>query len=284
MNRTQLREYLTYYHPYVDYNPKWANWYINVAPLKGKRTVKILKKYKGSKARLLDCGCGIGLSLYYLSQYFKNSIGAETDGESFEIAKKQFKKLKCRAKLKFYDGVKLPFPDNHFDIVTSMEVWEHAEDTSLMLREIRRVLKPDGILHITTANKFWPIEPHYKLPFLSYLPYVIADRYVRITKRAKYYHDIHLPAYGQFKKSIDEYFRVSDITLEMLISYKYLGFDKERGNKIILVAKILQILKLMEKIPVLSLISRLVNYILVRISLGWLFIAYPKKVQNENYR
>lgn len=284
MNKAQLKEYLTHYPPYVDYNPKWADWYLNVAPLKGERTIKILKKYKGSKARLLDCGCGIGLSLYYLSQYFKNSFGVETDIKSFEIARNQFRKLKCDAKLKLYDGKKLPFPDNSFDIVTSMEVWEHARDTSLMLSEIRRVLKPDGILHITTANKFWPLEPHYKLPFLSYLPYAIADRYVRFTKRALFYHDIHLPGYKEFKKSVEKYFQVSDITLETLLSYKYLKFDKERGSKIILVAKILQILKLIEKIPVLFLISRLINFVLIRISLGWLFIAYPKKQLNENYR
>lgn len=279
MNKTELKEYLTHYHPYVDYNPKWADWYMNVAPLKGERTVKILKKYKGKEAQLLDCGCGIGLSLYYLSQYFKNSVGVETDKKSFEIAKKQFKKLKCKTKLILYDGKKLPFPDNYFDIITSMEVWEHAEDTSLMLSEIKRVLKPDGILHITTANKLWPIEPHYKLPFLSYLPYSIADRYVKVTKRAPFYHDIHLPTYGEFKKSVEKYFKVSDITLEMLLSYKYLEFDKERGNTIILVAKALKILKFLERIPLLSLISRFIYYILIRVSLGWLFIAYPKKLK-----
>lgn len=277
MNKAQLREYLAHYHPYVDYNPRWADWYLNVAPLKGERTVKILKRYKDKNARLLDCGCGIGLSLYYLSGYFKNSTGVETDKKSFEIAKKQFAKLKCKAKLRLYDGKKLPFPDNYFDIVTSMEVWEHAQDPPGMLKEIKRVLKPEGILHITTANKLWPIEPHYKLPFLSYLPYSLADSYVKLSKRAPYYHDIHLPTYGEFKKSVEEYFRVSDITLGMFLSCKYLEFDKERGKKIIIVAKTLEILKWMEKIPLLSLISKLCYFILVRISLGWLFIAYPKK-------
>lgn len=278
MNKAQLKEYLFHYHPYVDYNPKWADWYLNVVPLKGRRTIKILKKYKDKNARLLDCGCGIGLSLYYLSQYFNNSFGVEIDKKSFEIAKKQFDKLKCKAKLKFYNGKRLPFADNYFDIVTSMEVWEHASNTQVMLGEIKRVLKPDGILHITTANKLWPIEPHYKLPFLSYLPYFLADLYVKITKRAPFYHDIHLPTYGEFRKSVEEYFRVSDITLEMLISYKGLDFDKERGNKIIIISKFLQFLKFIENIPVISLFSKFSYYILIRISLGWLFIASPKKI------
>lgn len=277
MNKAQLRKYLTYYHPYVDYNPKWLNWYINVAPLKGQRTVKILKKYRDKNARLLDCGCGIGLSLYYLSQFYVNSTGVETDKSNLKIAKAQFKKLKCKTKLKFYNGESLPFEDNYFDIVTSMEVWEHAENPRIMLKEIRRVLKPDGILHITTANKLWPVEPHYKLPFLSYLPYPLADLYVKITKRAPFYHDIRLPTYGKFKKSVEEYFTLSDITLEMFLSYKDLDFDKERGKIIIILSKFLRFLKLIEDIPVLTLFSKFVYYILIRISLGWLFIAYPKK-------
>lgn len=277
MNREQLREYLTHYHPYVDYNPKWADWYANVAPLKGERTVKILKKYKTKTARLLDCGCGIGLSLYYLSQYFEKSFGVETDKKSLEIAKKQFNKLKCKAKLKLYDGEKLPFPDNYFDIVTSMEVWEHAQNPQTMLEEIKRVLKPDGILHITTANKLWPIEPHYKLPFLSYLPYFLADPYVRFSKRAEYYHDIHLPTYGKFKKSVEEFFNVSDVTLNSLMSYKEFGLDKERGKKIVLISKVLSLLKTMDKRLLTSIISKPINYFLLRISLGWLFMAYPRK-------
>lgn len=281
MNKTQLKEYLSHYHPYVDYNPKWADWYLNVAPLKGRRTIKILKKYKGKNSRLLDCGCGIGLSLYYLSQFYTNSAGVEIDKASFKTAENQFKKLKCKAKLKFYNGGRLPFPDNYFDIVTSMEVWEHALNTKTMLKEIKRVLKPDGILHITTANKLWPIEPHYKLPFLSYLPYILADFYVRLTKRAPFYHDIHLPTYGEFKKSIEEHFRVSDITLETLIAYKELGFDKERGEKIIIISKFLQFLKFIERVPIISLFSKIFYYILIRISLGWLFIAYPKKPQRK---
>ncbi len=277
MNKIQLKEYLSHYHPYVDYNPKWADWYANVAPLKGKRTIKLLRKYKSKDARLLDCGCGIGLSLYYLSQYFNNSYGIETDKKSFEIAKIQFDKLKCKAKLKFYDGKKLPFPDSYFDIITSMEVWEHAADTQAMLKEIKRVLKPDGILHITTANKLWPIEPHYKLPFLSYLPYFLADPYVKLSKRAEYYHDIHLPTYGRFKKSIQEFFNVSDVTLESLRSYKEFGLDKERGGKIVLVSKVLSFLNSMEKTSITSPFSKLAYYFLLRISLGWLFIASPKK-------
>jgi len=49
------------------------------------------------------------------------------------------------------DG-KLPYPDNQFDLVTISEVVEHLENYRVILREIHRVLKPDGVVAITTPN------------------------------------------------------------------------------------------------------------------------------------
>lgn len=47
----------------------------------------------------------------------------------------------------------LPFPDQCFDRVLSREVIEHVIDPSVMLKEIHRVLKPDGVAVVTTENE-----------------------------------------------------------------------------------------------------------------------------------
>lgn len=276
MTKAQLREYINFYQPYASNNPQWVEWYINVAPIKALRTVKLLKKYKNSNSKVLDHGCGIGLSLYYLADYYKDIEGIDVDPEYIKIAKKQFKKLNCKASLRLYDGKKLPYPDNTFDLVISMEVWEHAPDPEGMLREIKRVLNPDGILHITTANKLWPIEPHYHLPFLSYLPYSIADFYVKVTKRAPYYHDIHLPTYNEFKRGIEKYFKVTDVTFDMLRDYKEYNLQKERGNTIIIVGGFLKFIDGLKNIFILSMLRKLVLEFFSQISLGWFLIARKK--------
>jgi SAM-dependent methyltransferase len=46
----------------------------------------------------------------------------------------------------------LPYPDNHFDVVTLTEVIEHIEHDRDVLREIHRVTKPDGLVVVTTPN------------------------------------------------------------------------------------------------------------------------------------
>ena len=49
-----------------------------------------------------------------------------------------------------YDGKNLPFPDNHFDNVVSFQALCQFEDIPLMLKEIKRVIKPNGIFLLTT--------------------------------------------------------------------------------------------------------------------------------------
>ena len=59
-------------------------------------------------------------------------------------------------------------------------IYEHVVDPDAVLREIRRVLAPDGVVYLGLANRLGVVEPHYRLPFLSWLPHgPLADRYVR---------------------------------------------------------------------------------------------------------
>jgi len=46
----------------------------------------------------------------------------------------------------------LPYPDNHFDVVTMTEVIEHIEHDRDVLREIHRVTRPGGLVVLTTPN------------------------------------------------------------------------------------------------------------------------------------
>ena len=76
-------------------------------------------------------------------------------------------------------------------------------DQSIHLKEISRVLEPGGNLYIAFPNRFAVIEPHYKLPFLSWLPQQLADLYVKWTGKGKYF-SCQTPTRREFEKLLKE--------------------------------------------------------------------------------
>jgi SAM-dependent methyltransferase len=63
-----------------------------------------------------------------------------------------------------FDGCKIPFPDDSFDVIFSSNVIEHVEKPELLHPEMHRVLRPGGFsLHLvpTSAWRFWSFMAHY---------------------------------------------------------------------------------------------------------------------------
>jgi SAM-dependent methyltransferase len=84
----------------------------------------------------------------------------------------------------------LPFKDGYFDLVISNHVVEHVgerQDQLRHLREIARVLNRSGIGYIATPNRWTIIEPHYKLPFLSWPPPSLRTPYLKAIRRSSPY-------------------------------------------------------------------------------------------------
>jgi SAM-dependent methyltransferase len=76
----------------------------------------------------------------------------------------------------------LPYAKSSFDIVILQDVIEHLQNPSQVLSEIFHVLSPEGILYISTPNRFAPLnciaDPHWGLPFASVLRRPSLRRYL----------------------------------------------------------------------------------------------------------
>ncbi len=69
-----------------------------------------------------------------------------------------------------FDGCALPFTDESFDIVYSNAVIEHLPDRESQRRFAAEVARVGRGWFVTTPNLWYPIEPHYHLPFIQFLP------------------------------------------------------------------------------------------------------------------
>ncbi len=113
--------------------------------------------------RILDLGCGEGrhsIGAYMLYDQVE-VFGLDLNREDIATARQRFQTFAAAENtgksLSFFlaDGLKLPFCNSSFDKVICSEVLEHIPDYRRILKEIDRVLKPDGLLAISVPRA-WP--------------------------------------------------------------------------------------------------------------------------------
>lgn len=112
-----------------------------------------------SNMKTLDIACGNGYGVNKLSEKIIFVDGADLNHESVLIANEE----KNNSNSNFYieDITKLSFVDNSYDAITCFETLEHVNDLAC-LKELKRVLRPDGVLILST-----PQNSHGRIPINS---------------------------------------------------------------------------------------------------------------------
>lgn len=182
--------------------------------LKAKKTINILKDYfkETKEYNLLDIGCSTGIMTNEYSKHFKEVIGIDLDKKATSFAQKNFQKKGLTFICKPIE--ENSFEENFFDVITCSHIYEHVPDDKILLDKIFKLLKPGGICYFAAGNKFQVIEPHYKLPFLSYFPKNLANLYVRLFTKEKKYYENH-KSYRDLKTLVSK-FEIIDYTLEVI--------------------------------------------------------------------
>ncbi|HEX6470492.1 MAG TPA: class I SAM-dependent methyltransferase [Streptosporangiaceae bacterium] len=158
---------------------------------KAAKLIAVLTHFLGradlSGLTVADVGCSAGfISDELATAGAARTVGIDIDVPGLKRAKDAFGE---RVGFVCSDGERLPFPDGTFDVLVFNHIYEHVVDPDAIVTELHRVLADDGALYLGLGNKYGIIEPHYKLPFLSYLPAGLADRYVRASGRADHYYE-----------------------------------------------------------------------------------------------
>lgn len=105
---------------------------------------RVVEMVKIKRGRFLDIGCGGGLVTECLPFYYPKVkiYGCDISNTAIKHAKKYGT---GKVSYKVFNK-KLPYPSNYFDAVTCIDVLEHVPNEKYFVREIRRVLKRNGVL------------------------------------------------------------------------------------------------------------------------------------------
>jgi GT2 family glycosyltransferase/glycosyltransferase involved in cell wall biosynthesis/SAM-dependent methyltransferase len=114
--------------------------------------------------RVLDIASGEGYGADLLARHAASVVGIDISEEAVEYAKATY----GRPGLEFLRGsaTEIPMPDDSFDVVVSFETIEHLAEQDGALAEMKRVLRPDGILIMSSPNRpVYSERPGFQNPF-----------------------------------------------------------------------------------------------------------------------
>lgn len=96
--------------------------------------------------RVLDVGCGLGGTLAYLNEHLDDMrlVGVNIDERQLQLCRTLKARGSNRLQWQLADACQLPFPDNSFDCVLSIEAMFHFTSRRQFFSEVFRVLKPQG--------------------------------------------------------------------------------------------------------------------------------------------
>lgn len=134
---------------------------------RGLKIAAIVREALSGKSinRILDIGCSNALVLDTVVEELgpNFAIGIDMDAAVAPAPT-------ARRTVVIGDAMTLPLSSNSMDVVICNHTYEHVPDPHKLFAEINRVLKADGIVYFSAMNARWPMEPHYHLPFIHWLP------------------------------------------------------------------------------------------------------------------
>ena len=111
-------------------------------------------KREGRKS-VLDLGCGLGRHSVLFAKYGFKVTAVDISDDALSQLKKLSKELGIDIACRKADMEELPFADNAFDCIFAMHAAGHTDSAGMdrVMKEIKRVLKPDGTVFMTLCSK-----------------------------------------------------------------------------------------------------------------------------------
>ncbi len=129
---------------------------------------------------VVDIGCGAGTQCRLWAQAGHQVHGIDVNQALIEVARQRAKEEQLAITFDVGSATELPYDDRSMDVCLLPELLEHVADWQGCLDEAVRVLKPSGLLYLSTTNWLCPLQEEFTLPLYSWYPGFLKRHYERL--------------------------------------------------------------------------------------------------------
>ena len=125
---------------------------------------------------VVDVGCGAGTQTMLWARHGHHARGVDISAPLIEIAGQRAAEASLPASFSVGSAASLPLASESADIVLVSELLEHVTDWEPCVDEALRLLRPGGVLYISTTNRLCPRQQEFDLPAYSWYPGFVKRR------------------------------------------------------------------------------------------------------------
>jgi 2-polyprenyl-3-methyl-5-hydroxy-6-metoxy-1,4-benzoquinol methylase len=127
-----------------------------------------------------DIGCGAGTQSILWAELGHRVYGLDVSEPLLKLARERALRSGLPIQFQLASASELPWPPQSMDVCLVVELLEHVAEWEICLNEFTRVLRPEGVLLLTTSNKLCPIQQEFNLPLYSWYPGSLKRHFERL--------------------------------------------------------------------------------------------------------
>lgn len=127
-----------------------------------------------------DIGCGAGTQCVLWAQLGHRVHGLDVNEPLVRLARERAAAAGLAIEFRVGSAVSVPWADASMDVCLAPELLEHVADWRACLDEFSRILRPGGLLFVSTTNVLCPRQQEFNLPLYSWYPAPLKRRCERL--------------------------------------------------------------------------------------------------------